>query len=263
MNLVETQNSLPAAIASAVSGYTWRQIHVGFSPARVFRLDAANKSSLYLKISPRGLAHSLLQEKSKLEWLKNRLPVPEVLRFVAGESADYLLLSAISGSDAGDEALKDDIPRVIEQLADGLKMIHGLPVGNCPFDERNARKIETAAKLVENNLVDEDDFDEINQGKTAADLLRELLDAESFDEDLVFTHGDFCVPNVILDHGRLSGFVDWGNAGVADRYQDLALLSRSVIDNFGAEYEESVFKIYGIEPDREKIRFYRLIDEFF
>jgi aminoglycoside phosphotransferase len=263
MNSDFTLPTLPPPLWRMISGYNRRQTHVGFSPARVFRLDAENKSSLYLKISPRTLAHSLLQEKTKLEWLKNRLPVPEVLMFAEDENADYLLLSAIDGADASDAALKADIPRIIEQLTNGLKKIHSLPLENCPFDESLDYKIGLAAKLVENNLVDEDDFDEINLGKTAADLFRELIENKPAREDSVFTHGDYCLPNIILENGRVSGFVDWGNAGIADRFQDIALLTRSVIYNFGAQYEENVYKIYGIEPDREKIRFYRLLDEFF
>jgi kanamycin kinase/aminoglycoside 3'-phosphotransferase-2 len=263
MKLDEIKKSLPEAVTRAISGYTWRQNNIGLSPARVFRLDAANRKSLYLKISPRTLAHSLLQEKIKLEWLDKRLPAPEVLLFHVDENADYLLLSAISGTDASDDSLKDDIPRLIEQLTVGLKTIHALPIENCPFDERNASKIELIEKLVESNSVDEDDFDDIHLGKTAAELFRKVLDAPSFDEDLVFTHGDYCVPNVILDNRRLNGFVDWGNAGIADRFQDLALLSRSIIANFGKAYEKTVFEAYGIAPDWEKIHFYRLLDEFF
>jgi|SRR5215213_11829829 len=257
------QKSLPPPLARMISGYTRRQNRAGFSPSKVFRLDAENKNSLYLKIAPRALVHSLRQEKLKLEWLKNRLSVPEVLFFDEDENTDYLLLSAISGVDASDASLKTDIPRVVEQLTNGLKTIHALPIENCPFDERNDRKIELVRKLVENNLVDEDDFDEINRGKTAESLFQELIENKPAAEDLVFTHGDYCFPNIILENKRLSGFVDWGNAGIADRYQDIALLTRSVTYNFGAEYEESVFKIYGIEPDWEKIRFFRLLDEFF
>ena len=72
------------------------------------------------------------------------------------------------------------------------------------------------------------------------------------------------VPEALLfDEDESNSFVDLAEAAVADRYQDLALLSRSVRDNFGAEYESRVFEAYGIEPDHKKIRFYRLLDEFF
>jgi len=257
------QQSLPPSIAQAVSGYTWQQIHIGFSSAQVFRLDAKNKNSLYLKIDSLASKHSLWQEKIKLDWLKNRLPVAEVLLFAEDENTNYLLLSEISGVDASDDSLKKNIPRTINELASGLKMIHSLPIENCPFDGRLAYKIEAAREQMIKGLVEEEDFDEERQGRTAEDLFEELLEGVPTDEDLVFTHGDYCVPNVILENGNLSGVVDWESAGVADRYQDIALLTRSVWYNFGKKYEESVFEIYGIEPDWEKIHFYRLLDEFF
>lgn len=261
MNLAEIQKSLPANIAEAVSGCVWRENNLGFSSVRIFHLQA--EKSLYLKINSRASEFSLSQEKLRLEWLKNRLPVPEVVRFAEDETREFLLLSEISGIPAIDDSLKKDAPRVIEQLTNGLKMIHALPLENCPFDARLDYKIEIARRRMIKGLVDEEDFDEERQGRTAADLFKELLAARPSDEDLVFTHGDYCAPNVILENGKLSGFIDWAEAGVADRFQDLALLTRSARYNFGAEYEEKVFEIYGVKPDWEKIHFYRLLDEFF
>ncbi len=258
-----SQQSLPPNLANAISGYAWLQIDIGFSSAQIFRLEAENENSLYLKIDSHASKFSLLQEKIKLEWLKNRLLVPEVLLFAEDETNEYLLVSEIPGVNASDDSLKNDIPRTIEQLASGLKMIHKLPIENCPFDQRLNYKIEIAKERMINGLVEEEDFDEEQQGRTVEDLFEELLATVPTDEDLVFTHGDYCVPNVILENGNLSGFVDWGSAGVADRYQDIALLTRSVWYNFGEDWEESVFEIYGIEPDWKKIDFYRLLDEFF
>jgi aminoglycoside phosphotransferase len=198
-----------------------------------------------------------------LDWLKNRLPVPEVLLFAEDETNEYLLLSEVPGVNASNDSLKNDIPRTVNELVTGLKMIHKLPVENCPFDSRLEYKIEIARKRIEKGLVDEKDFDDEQLGKTAEDLFEELLAIVPVDEDLVFTHGDYCLPNIIFENGNLSGFVDWSGAGIADKYQDLALLTRSVCYNFGAEWEESVFEIYAIEPEWKKIHFYRLLDEFF
>lgn len=254
---------LPENLARAVSGYVWRQNDVGLSSAQVFRLTAKNKKSLYLKIDLRASGHYLLQEKLKLDWLKNRLPVADVLLFTEDEDNEYLLLSEISGVPAIDDSLKNDIPHVIEQLVNGLKMIHNLPIENCPFDVRLDYKIEAARERMLKGLVEEEDFDEERQGRTAKDLFEELIATKPPDQDLVFTHGDYCVPNIILENGKLSGFVDWAEAGTADRFQDLALLTRSVWNNFGKEWEESVFEIYGIEPDLKNLHFYLLLDEFF
>jgi aminoglycoside phosphotransferase len=159
--------------------------------------------------------------------------------------------------------LKQNIPQTIEQLASSLKMIHSLPIQDCPFDARLDYKIELARERLTGGFVDEKDFDNERRGRTAESLFEELLANVPTKEDLVFTHGDYCVPNVIINNGFLSGFVDLGGASIADRFQDIALLTRSVCYNFGKRWEKSVFEIYGVEPDWKKIHFYRLLDEFF
>ncbi len=263
MNAENLRKSLPADLAQAVSGYAWRQIHVGCSMAQMFRLEAENKKSLYLKIAARLSGNSLMPEKLKLEWLKNQLFVPKVVLFAEDENTDYLLLSEISGIDASDDSLSENAADVIEQLAKGLKMVHSLPIESCSFNARLDYKIELAKERMLKGLVDESDFDDERAGRRAEDLFQELLATKPSEEDLVFTHGDYCFPNIILENGKLSGVIDWGSAGVADRYQDIALLTRSVWYNFGEDWEESVFEIYGIKPDWKKIDFYKLLDEFF
>ena len=263
MNFDEIRRALPESLAPAVNDYEWRQNRIGMSETLVLHLTAENKAPLYLKIAAHESRFSLFDEKRRLEWLKNRLPVPEVVSFAENEKQAYLLISEIAGVPATAEALKKDVPRVIEQLVEGLRLIHALPVAECPFKMPLEEKIERARERMIKGLVDEEDFDDERLGRTAAAVFREMTAAVPGDRDLVFTHGDYCVPNVILQNGQLNGFVDLAEAGVADRYQDLALLTRSIGDNFGEKYERLVFELYGIPPDVEKIRFYRLLDEFF
>ena len=112
-------------------------------------------------------------------------------------------------------------------------------------------------------LVDEDDFDAQRQGRSPHSLFAELLATRPDEEDLVVAHGDYCLPNVLVENGKISGFVDLGLAGVTDRYQDLALVTRSLTHNFGRGWEEKLFACYGIEtPDSARIEYYRLLDEF-
>lgn len=263
MSVADLQNSLPMHLAQMIADCNFQEILVGCSTAKVFRLVSSNQNTFYLKTAPRAPFNSLLPEKFKLEWLKNKLPVPEVLTFAENENTEFLLLSEITGKDVSDEVFKGNERETIRQLANGLKTIHNLPLEDCPFDARLNYKVESARKRLKNGLVDESDFDEIRQGRTCEDLFQELLETKPEKEDLIFTHGDYCLPNVILENGKLSGFVDWGSAGVADKYQDIGLITRSIESNFGAEWTKMFFEIYGIEPNWEKINFYQLLDEFF
>ena len=77
------------------------------------------------------------------------------------------------------------------------------------------------------------------------------------------------VKNVFVDNG--SGFIDLGDAGVADKWRDLALCYRSLKHNTDGFYgytisgfrPEKLFDELGIAPDWEKLRYYILLDEFF
>lgn len=101
-------------------------------------------------------------------------------------------------------------------------------------------------------------------GRKAIDLFEELVSNKPLDEELVFTHGDYCLPNVIMENQRVSGYIDWGRAGVADKYQDLALAIRSISYNFGKDYVPYFLAGYGIkELDESKVDFYQLMDEFY
>ena len=48
-------------------------------------------------------------------------------------------------------------------------------------------------------LVAEQYFDEIRVGRKAHDLFEELLDKRPRCTDVVFTHGDYCLPNIVID----------------------------------------------------------------
>ena len=107
--------------------------------------------------------------------------------------------------------------------------------------------------------------------KDPEELLQWLM-AHRPKEELVFSHGDFCLPNIFVSEGKLSGYLDLRRAGIADKWQDIALCYRSLVHNYDGKYAkvrvkeadpELLFKRLGISPDWEKIRYYILLDELF
>ena len=149
---------------------------------RLFDEQGPNK---YLKIMPLGLSESLAREAEVLRWLEGKLPVPMVMFFACDGNYEFLLMSEIPGVPACDRAFEKDLPELIRLLAQGLRMIHSIDISGCPFDQRLSVKMKEAADRTAKGLVDEQDFDDIRQGRTAEDLLAELFRTKPAAEDLV------------------------------------------------------------------------------
>ena len=255
--------TIPEPLRPFAEGMAWTRITIGESPSDTFRLDRSGHAALYLKIAPRAHWMELLRERERLDWLRGKLPVPDVVGYETDDLNEYLLITPLPGRHLATLAVDDLDERVVKLLATGLRAIHAIPIHDCPFDMTLDREIERSRHNVIRGVVDEADFDDIRLGRSAAGLFEELLSTRPADEDLVFTHGDYCLPNVMMDGDKVSGFVDWGRAGVADRYKDIALAVRSLERNTGEDLTLAFFDAYGISsPDADKIEYYKLLDEF-
>ncbi|WP_157236707.1 phosphotransferase [Promicromonospora sukumoe] len=77
---------------------------------------------------------------------------------------------------------------------------------------------------------------------------------------LVVCHGDATVPNTLLDGaGRFAAHVDVGDLGVADRWSDIAVTTRSVTRRYGPGLEPLVLAAYGVAPDPDRTAYYRAL----
>ena len=82
------------------------------------------------------------------------------------------------------------------------------------------------------------------------------------EDDLTLTHGDLCLNNLILTKDGI-GFFDLGKCALADRNQDIAILLRDIRHQTGIFDEEKFVRETGFAYDKEKIRWYHLLDELF
>jgi kanamycin kinase len=275
--------ALPEPLEHQLEGFSFGRVTVGQSSAGVWRctrtpsgthtfdLEKTLSQTVFLKIASvldnPDPGCSVRAEAEKLEWMRSRdVSVPNIVQFLELNGFEYLVTTALPGRDASNDWRKDEIPRVVEALADGLRLLHSIPVEGCPFDLRLEIKMAQAKERVESGLIELNGLDEERLGRTAESLLQELLERKPSTEDLVFCHGDFCLPNIILDGPRV-GFVDVGRAGIADRWQDLALMTRSLESDMNPQFNgfsRRFLERYGVtEPDPEKLAFYTLLDEFF
>lgn len=239
-----------------------------WSGAQVYYLP---EIKAYLKTTETGRLADLRRERGALDWLTGKLKVPRVLAFESDAEKAAILISEIEGITASDHVAAEDaderrITDFVQKAAAAMRWIHSISIDDCPLDRRLDAKLGKAWENIQKNLVDAADFEDEHQGKTLTDIYEELQSERPEDEDLVFTHGDLCLPNIILNGGEVAGFIDLDCAGVADRYQDIALFERSLRHNCRVEidFEAEFCPAYGIaQIDRRKLDYYRKLDELF
>lgn len=64
----------------------------------------------------------------------------------------------------------------------------------------------------------------------------------------VLIHGDYCLPNVLVTDGKLTGLIDVGQTGLGDPQQDLAAGVWSLQYNFGPGHGREFLDAYGAPP---------------
>ena len=249
----------PAPLAARFSAWR-RELAYQYDAGSVtYRFTHPKGEVRYLKLLPPGQYPGLAAEAERTRWARRHLPVPEVLESGSDGELTWLITRGLPGRDATHAVWAADRPRLVAALGRGLRAFHQTPIEACPFDAGNEWALAHVRDRAERGVIDPstDFHDEFAHLSIPAALAR--LEALRPTEDhLVVCHGDWCPPNILLEDWKVTGYLDLGEVGVADRWCDLAVGSWSVGWNYGSEYEPAFFEAYGVEPDHSRIEFYRL-----
>ena len=197
----------------------------------------------FVKWAPAGSGLDLTAELVRLRWAVTRTRVPKVLSYGVVPDGEWLVTAALPGENAVSPRWTADPATAVRALGEGLRHLHqALPVADCPFSWSVSTRLAAARR----------------RGAPAGQNPQRWLDQAPPVDRLVVCHGDPCAPNTLLDDaGRVSGHVDLGALGVADRWADLAVATWSTVWNYGPGWEQALLDAYGVEPDAERTAFYR------
>lgn len=259
---------LPEELQKMVAGQPFRLDNVGLSGSRVLLFE-----DKVLKIRP--AAGGTRSEHTMMRWLDGKLPVPRCLYHTVENGVSYLLMTKIHGKMSCDEEYTQNPEALVRILAEGLKGLWQVDISNCPVKWDLDNKLAAAKAYVDQGSVDMANVEPetFGEGGFQSPLhLLEWLSDHRPEEDLVLSHGDFCLPNIFIAGGKLAGFIDLGRTGVADRWQDIALCYRSLKHNYSGAYSgkaysgfdpDLLFEALELEPNWEKLNYYILLDELF
>ena len=171
----------------------------------------------YLKSAKAG---SLAREAEMTRYFHSKGLAPEILCYTTEGEKDYLLSRRVMGEDATHEAYLADPKRLCDMLAERLRSLHEESFDGCPVADRTAEYLA----LVETNYKTgkgDPSFLRDYGGFTSDEAYAIVKENAPYLKRDVLLHGDYCLPNIMLENWRFSSFIDVGNGGVGDRHIDL------------------------------------------
>ena len=255
----ESDIDVPDSVVRYAGGRAIEVVWLNELGGLTFRLTGGSQD-IFIKWAPANSGIDLAVEQVKLEWAIIYSTVPRVLEFGKDEKGSWLVTEAINAENAVSARWKKEPSLTVAAIGRGLREMHEmLPVEACPFLWSTEDRISRARGRVVRGETNPTDWHEEFRGLSIEAVIAEF-DSPPTSDQLVVCHGDACAPNTLIDDdGQWAAHVDMGRLGIADRWADLAIASWSTQWNYGLGWDGLIYDSYGVDPDLEKIRFYRLL----
>ncbi len=216
------------------------------------------------------------RETDILRYLQGRLPVPQVLAEAEADGLHYLLMTRMPGKMLCDASFLSNPKLIAQRMAEALEMLWSIDWADCPCrqtldDVFRQAEADIRAGRVTRDTADQPEETYGSNGFSSPEALLDYLKRNRPEENLAFSHGDFCLPNLLADEKGIVGFIDLGAGGVSDRWVDIEMGQWSFWFNTeggasGTRYpfdRDWLFQALKLPRDEEKIRYFSLLRELY
>lgn len=183
--------------------------------ARVCFLD--RDGGLFLKSAPKG---TLKAEAEMTQYFHRKGMGAEVLCCLSRER-DWLLSRRIPGEDCTHSRYLSDPKRLCDTTAALLRQLHEQSFSDCPVLTRNETYLATAGQGYRAGIFDPGLFPHRWHFSSREEAWQTVQQHGQFLRPDALLHGDYCLPNIMLEDWRFTGFLDLGGAGAGDRHIDI------------------------------------------
>lgn len=225
--------------------------------ARTMFIDEGE--GFYLKKAPKG---TLEKEAAMTRWYAEKNLAAPVEIYLSDEE-DWLLKRNVKGQDLTDKRYLSQPEKLVDFYAESLWILHSMDPTLCP--DQHYR--DTYRGVIEKRYIEikrqpetweQEMFSTVDEAKRYVDENLPYL------KDDVVIHGDYCLPNVIADDWKFSGFIDLGNSGVFDRHVDIYWALWSLSFNLKTDrYRDRFIDVYGrSKVDEEALKVVAACENF-
>ena len=226
--------------------------------ARVYFIDKDN--GYFLKTMKCGS----LQKEAFMTHYFHTLGLGAKVLFHSSGETEILVTEKVQGCDLTSQEYLDTPKETAAKMGEYLRALHETAAVDCPIKNRTEDYLSTFSEGYRIKRFDPSYIDptlklsDIDKAMEYVDENKHLL------EEKVLIHGDFCLPNIIFDGGKLSGYIDLGGAGIGDRHIDLFWGAWTLNFNLHTEkYRDIFFDAYGRDKiDEERLLLVSAIEAF-
>ena len=225
--------------------------------ARVIFID--KEGGYYLKSAPKG---KLQREAEMTRFFAQKGLGASVLGYLCTE-CDWLLTARVAGEDCTHTQYLEDPIRLCDKTASLLRTLHETDFQNCPVPDRTGEYLQNAEKnflagCYDTSLTPDRPCPDAEGSWRIVEQGMQLLKSDTL------LHGDYCLPNIMLDNWKFSAFIDLDGAGVGDRHIDLFWGAWTLRFNLHTDrYRQRFFDAYGRDKiDLSMIELIETIERF-
>lgn len=225
---------------------------IGFSASDVFILKLKNGEEAVLKTQTLSSRNNLKDEYERIKWLQGKANVPKIYYYKEVNKTKYLLMEKKNGLSA------HKTPNFASKIGTTLKDFHNIDIKNCRFKQNSINILYK--KAIDNIDLILPEIQEEYPDMSKEDIL--LFLKENKPQDKVLVHGDYSLPNILIDENGKVGLIDLGDVSISSKYFDFFYLKKSLIRNKKIEELDLILKSYGIDRlDENYMKWIAIVDK--
>lgn len=231
---------------------TLKKNNVGHSSVNVYEVSLKDGTSAILKVQHLSSRNSLDDEYERINWLQGKCNVPKIFYYNVCKNTKYLLMQKMNGVSAHKT---DNFAFKIGKL---LRQIHEINIDDCNFTQNSVEKLlDNALKNID-MIVEQikESYPEMNK-ESIIEFLKNNIPT-----DKVLVHGDYSLPNILIDNKGNVGVIDLGDVSISTKYFDFFYLKKSMIRNKQIDKFEELLNGYGIDKlDEKYLKWIEIVDK--
>ena len=216
----------------------------------------------HIKARPSNESASLREEVLRTRWARQELPVSEHAVYLRLPGVGLLITKTIEGIPSFKFVDILSPQTIINSIFKAVEVLRGAQIEDFPYqaphwtqEQAILQGLQKVAHSRERHKALHPDFAQRSVGE-----LRDIAERGPGKYERKLSHGDLCMPNVLLDaNGSFAGFVDLGALHVGDARLDIAILSWSAEAIMSSKWSTNLLSRHGMEADDQGVLYNRLI----